>query len=242
MWLNFKRMQLFDAHRHLSVTNGNQKACVINGTAPEDWASVIEEAKASSMAGAAIGLHPWKVASAPKNWQARFLEILESADAIGEVGLDGRCNSAMETQIEAFQWQLSFATERNLPISIHCIKATEPLLHILAQGPLPARGFHLHAYGGSAEQVRQFTDFGAYFSFHAGQLDGKAKKAPIALKAVPEERLLIETDAPNYLEDGIDYEGFLRAGYAMAANLRGETLESLTRRIGDNFQRFFLDE
>ena len=235
-------MQLFDAHRHLSVPNANQKACVINGTAPEDWGSVIREAQGSSNASAAIGLHPWEVASAPKNWQNLFLEALEDANAIGEVGLDGLCNVAMEAQIDAFRWQLAVAAERNLPASIHCIKATDPLLRILGESPLPARGFHLHAYAGSAEQVRQFADLGAYFSFHAGQLDDKAKKAPAALRAVPTERLLIETDAPDTLEGEIDYESFLRAGYAKAADLRGENLELLTAQIADNFQRYFLDD
>lgn len=229
-------MKLFDAHRHLLTGATTEVASVVNGTCPEDWDAVTE------VAYPAIGLHPWKLAEAGPDWREHFLHILPKARAIGEMGLDGLCGVDMELQIEVFRWQLEQAAEHNLPVSIHCLKASEPLLGVLKEAERPQRGFHLHAYAGSAEQVRSFADLGAYFSFHAGQLVGTARKAPEAVKAVPTDRLLIETDAPETLKNGEAYDRYLRRGFDLAAGLRGESLESFCGQIADNFQKYFYDD
>lgn len=230
-----------DAHRHLASVEAAPGQSVLNGTTPADWPDLLQVAKTQPRTIAAIGLHPWKVHKAAANWKEHFLETLDRGPrAIGEIGLDGYKDD-MEAQIEAFHWQLTQAATRNWPVTIHCLKASDRLLHILKQGPLPERGFHLHAYAGSAEQVRQFADLGAYFSFHAGQLRSPAKKAPTALRAVPKARLLIETDAPDHLDVQDRYEDFLKEGYETAAQIRQVPLDLLTAQVNENFQRFFIE-
>lgn len=229
-------MIFFDAHCHLIPDKESSLPAVINGTSPDDWSAV------SNTVHAAIGLHPWKVSDAASNWQAVFLELLPTAHAVGEIGLDGLCDVDMDLQIEAFSWQLEQAAQRNLPVSIHCLKASDVLLRVLKTSTLPARGIHLHAYRGSAEQVSQFVELGTYFSFHAGQLEGNAKKAPQAIQAVPADRLLIETDAPDSLKNGESHEDYLRRGYELAAKLRGESLESFTEQVSRNFESYFLKD
>lgn len=229
-------MKLIDAHCHLTDQLSEKVPAVINGTSPEDWGEVCQSPQA------AIGLHPWKVDDAGANWQELFLDLLPTAQAVGEIGLDGLCDVDMDLQIEAFGWQLEQAAQGNLPVSIHCLKASDTLLRILRTSTLPARGIHLHAYSGSAEQVSQFAELGAYFSFHAGQLEGNAKRAPQAIQAVPADRLLIETDAPDNLKNGESHEDYLRRGYELAAKLRGESLESFTEQVGDNFNTYFLKD
>lgn len=226
-------MKLHDAHSHLLADGVPSVPAVMNGTSPADWSTVCKAPHA------AIGLHPWKVKEAAANWQDLFLERLPAVHGVGEIGLDGLCDSNMDLQIDAFAWQLEQATRRNLPVSIHCLKASEPLLRLLEEVGAPERGFHLHAYAGSAEQVATFVKLGAYFSFHTGQLEGNAKKAPRALLEVPVDRLLIETDAPDSLKDGERHEDYLRRGYEIAAQLRSESLESLSEQISDNFSRYF---
>ncbi|MDA9317232.1 TatD family hydrolase [Puniceicoccaceae bacterium] len=227
-------MKLIDAHCHPTHQLSDRLPAVINGTSPDDWDAV------SNVQNGAIGLHPWEVNDAHEGWQARFIDLLPSVMAVGEIGLDGLCDVNIDLQIDVFRWQLKQAARNNLPVSIHCLKASEPLLSILEESERPKRGIHLHAYNGSAQQITQFIELGAYFSFHAGQFLGKAKKARQAIQAVPSDRLLIETDAPNSLKKEENHEDYLRRGYELAAELRAESLESIAEQVGDNFERYFL--
>ncbi|GMH30331.1 hypothetical protein Nepgr_032174 [Nepenthes gracilis] len=65
-------------------------------------------------------------------------------------------------------------------------------------GPFPA-GVILHSYLGSAEMVPEFVKLGAYFSFSGFLMSMKPQKAKKMLKAVPADRILLETDAPDAL-------------------------------------------
>ena len=235
-------MQILDAHCHRTNCASNDLVCVINGTSPLDWARIIEQSNECSQLIPAIGLHPWQVNDAPEDWQTQFLALIEQARAVGEIGLD-RCMEGhdIEQQEAAFVWQLEQADARTLPVSIHCIKATDRLLGILKKRPLPRRGVHLHAYSGSAEEVAQFASLGAYFSFYAGQLEGNSKKTFAAVRAVPADRILIETDAPDTLTGSGDYEKLLYRGYARVAKLRGISVEVLAEQVASNFTRYFVD-
>lgn len=233
----------YDAHRHVTHDAGAAEKSVVNGTSPDDWAAVITLAKSSPAVIPAIGLHPWRVNEAPDNWQAQFLNALPNARAIGEIGLDHRIDGHnIDRQEAAFCWQLKQATVRNLPVSIHCLKAGDALLRVLRRDSLPRRGIHLHAYSGSAEQVAPFAALGAYFSFHAGQFKTHARKAPTAARAVPVERLLIETDAPNTLDKSTDSASFLKHGYEVLADLRGISPRALYEQVSANFRRYFTDD
>jgi TatD DNase family protein len=118
--------------------------------------------------------------------------------AVGEIGLDrwveGHC---MELQIALFveQWRLGCAYGR--PITVHCLRAWGMLLDILQAEQRAPHGFLLHAYGGPVEMVPAFVALGASFSFSTAFIgpERAAKQAPF--RAVPLERLLIETDAPD---------------------------------------------
>ncbi|PRQ43294.1 putative exodeoxyribonuclease I [Rosa chinensis] len=65
-------------------------------------------------------------------------------------------------------------------------------------GPFP-QGFLLHSFLGSAEMVPEFANLGGYFSFSGFLMSMKASKAKRMLKAVPFDRILLETDAPDAL-------------------------------------------
>lgn len=189
--------------------------------------------------------------------------------AIGEIGLDrwilerarpddsrlaGLRRASLAEQIEAFTWQLGVAAEHDLPVTIHCLEAWGALIDVLRRTQPPARGFLLHAYGGSAELARDFIALGAYFSFNGYFLGERqaAKRAVFAM--LPAERLLVETDAPAmpppsgfraYSIQGfangnpINHPGNIGAIYTGLAGVRTAPVEELTRQIADNFRRFF---
>ena len=102
----------------------------------------------------------------------------------------------MDRQVAVLRGHLALARRFALPVLLHCLRAHEPMLSLLAQEPLPAGGV-LHSYSGSAEQVRDYLRFGLCFSFAGPVTYERAKKPVLAARAVPRDRLLVETDAPD---------------------------------------------
>lgn len=261
---------LYDAHVHLAdpVLDRDRdqieadyetigfKQAVVAGTCPDDWPRVFSLCNNDSRLIAAIGLHPWQVNQAPSNWQQQFLQALDQgAQAISEIGLDKWIEDYdIERQQSAFCWQMAQAAKRNLPCSIHCLKAIGPLLESLRGIPLPARGIHIHAYNGPVELIPELIELGAYFSFNAGQLKAGNTKVATRIRAVPLERLLIETDAPDMLPPAelctyelADQAGHARThpatlidGYTAIAKIRALPLEALAKQVAINFETYFL--
>ena len=206
---------LYDAHLHLAassllsqaeeicktLSNVGVQRVVRNGTRPEDWPDIIRLVRKHPLILPAVGLHPWKVAEANNEWKTHFIHCLDNgAAAVGEIGLDQWINGHdIQLQQDAFRFQLEEAAKRNLPVSIHCLRAFHPLMETLRKSPLPERGIHLHAYNGPTELVDELLSLGTYFSFNSGQLKPGNKRILKNLRQVPMERLLIETDAPDFL-------------------------------------------
>ena len=247
-----KGLLLYDAHVHLPSARKlknyaaepvnsrltNLRCSIINGTSPNDWLEIIDFAEGNPRVLPAIGLHPLEVKTAPENWKKVFLQILNnnSVSAIGEIGLDRRNKSdVVEKQLDAFCWQMEQASVRDLPVSIHCVKATGLLMDTLRTHSLPSRGLHLHAYNGSLELIPELVEMGAYFSFAARQLERASEKVQNCICAVPIRRLLIETDAI--------YGGNLSAlynCYTTIARMREMSLNELSVCVAENFKTYYL--
>jgi len=230
---------------------------VVNGTCEEDWAAVAELAGRFPWVIPSFGVHPWKVAGLSAEWRARLLARVEECGGrcgIGEIGLDRWMKQPDAAQREVFLWQLRLAAERNLPVSIHCLKAWGALWEILREEPLPERGFLLHAYGGPVEMLEGFVKRGAYFSF-SGYFLRPGKRARLeAFRRIPADRLLVETDAPSMplppervrhpLPPGPDgmpvsHPADLAVAYEGLAETRGEKPERLAAKVAENFARLF---
>jgi TatD DNase family protein len=244
---------------------------VVNGTCEADWPEVAALACTHAVVRPSFGLHPWDAGNASPAWRDALRRTLDAnpGAAVGEIGLDrwildsarpddprltGMRRAPLEAQREIFRWQLTLAAERDLPASIHCLEAWGALREDLRTTPRPARGFLLHAYGGSAELAREFATLGAYFSFNGYFLEPRhaAKRAVFA--ALPANRILVETDAPAMplppahrthtlpaLADGtvLNHPANVAAAYAGLAALRGVTTEVLAAEVAENFLRLF---
>lgn len=203
-----------------------------------------------------FGYHPWSLHERTHDWLKNLTTFLEKTpSAIGEAGLDRwKPDLPYEGQEEVFTAQLRLAAERNLPVSIHCLQAWGRMLEILKSEPRPACGFLLHSYGGPKEMVKPFADLGAYFSLPGYYAHERKQRQREAFRFVPPDRLLIETDAPdqsvpparnrfplNEPKTGreLNHPANLRAVYEFAAELFGESLESLAARVEVNFLRLF---
>ena len=219
--------------------------CVVNGTSPEDWPRVAQLAELyPELIIPSFGLHPWKTPS--PNWQQQLTSYLDTVPhaCIGECGLDRWIKGYdIELQREVFTAQLDLASQRNLPLSIHCLKAWGLLIEILESRPLPQRGFLLHSYSGSAELIPHLTELGAYFSFSGYFLHQRKQNVRDAFSSVPSDRLLIETDAPDMLPPDSSNDHPLKNQLNHPANISKIHDEASAfldvSSVSENFQRFF---
>ncbi|HEY1122592.1 MAG TPA: TatD family hydrolase [Haloferula sp.] len=215
-------MTFYDSHNHLQrfadpariiaeMRAAGVVGCVVNGTGEDDWNAVAELAETfPDFVQPAFGLHPWKAHLRSDQWLSvleSFLDRFPNA-SIGECGLDGWvAEPPLEIQRDAFHPQLALARERGLPVTIHALKAWEPLFAAFEQEKPPER-ILLHSFGGSIELAKRLADLGAWFSFSGYFLQPRKAKVVEAFRAVPRNRLLVETDAPDMMppEDFIAHQ------------------------------------
>jgi len=170
-----------------------------NGTSPDDWDDVCRLADDREGIVPFFGLHPWYVDRAD-DWEERLIHILDrktgSLMGIGEIGLDHFVEPRNDSkQKEAFQIQLRLAKSRELPVAIHSVRAIHDIIPILQEeGPFPA--ILLHSFTGPVDRIEHLKRLGCFFSFSATVLKLKNRRVREAAIAVPEDRILLESDAP----------------------------------------------
>lgn len=148
------------------------------------------------------GVHPWY----PEEWgpdaEARLRAVLseDRAAHVGEIGLDSK-RGALKDQVAPFQAQLSMAESEDRIASIHMIGTEKDVLDILRARPHGR--VILHSYG-SDSYAKPFAEEGCYFSISPRILSRSEVRVRRLLEALPEDRVLIETDAPNM---GRGFEG-----------------------------------
>ena len=169
----------------------------------------------------AIGTHPHALVAEP------FVpDAPNGAQAIGECGLDGGVPVAMEEQERILSGHLALAHEAGLPVILHCWRAHHRLLPLLRRFGT-TRGV-LHSYSGGEQLVRDYVSAGLYLSFSGVICRSEARRPHAALRAVPRERLLLETDAPDQAPGGGRNEPNRVINVLRAAEVvRGEPLESV---------------
>jgi TatD DNase family protein len=204
-----------DAHNHLQdarlgdpapviaamKTSGITRA-IVNATREEDWASVKNLADLESdLIQPAYGLHPWQAQTAGSGWVKRLRELLENDPraSIGECGLDQWVkHPPLGVQRRVFLDQLQLAREMKRTATIHCLKAWGPLFDCFAECPPPPR-FLMHSFSGSIEIAQRLIPMGAYFSFSGYFLHPRKSGVLEVFRALPTDRILLETDAPDML-------------------------------------------
>ena len=116
--------------------------------------------------------------------------------AWGEIGLDFYYdNSPRQVQAAAFAAQLQRAIACDVPVVIHSRDAEPETLEMLRRYPVP-RGGHVHCFTGTPAMAEALLELGFYIGFTGIVSFPKAENVREALRVVPLERLLIETDSP----------------------------------------------
>lgn len=172
---------------------------VVPGVAAVDWQQLRLLAAAEVGVALAPGLHPAHAA----DWSPRLADRLAACVtdpacvAIGEIGLDTTLAVPLEVQEVALRGQLRLAGEAGLPVLLHCHRATERLLRILAEEGAGRHGGILHAFSGSLESARAALRLNFLLAFGGALTWPEARRAPQVAVALPAEGLLLESDAPD---------------------------------------------
>lgn len=243
-------MHGYDAHAHLQdrafgptpdaawtrARTAGMRGLVCNGTHPDDWDAVAAIAHRRRGVRAAYGWHPWRAREpGPAAWLDDLARRLaaDPAASVGEIGLDhapDRRDDAAQEPLFIAQLRLSIDLRR--PVSLHARRSVPRLLERLeAQGPHPA-GIVLHAFAGPVDILPRLIRLNAYFSIAGGATFPNRRRAREAAAGVPEDRLLVETDAPDIAwagrPDGAPTEPADWFPIARAlAELRGVAMERL---------------
>lgn len=175
--------------KHLGI---NKLVCA--SIIEEDWEKVEIYANTyPDFVVPAFGLHPWYALNRSHGWEERIVEFFNSNPTaiVGETGVDGLIEAPLSEQIKVFEQHLELARVIKRPVIIHMVKAGTWLEHNWQK--LPEK-FMLHSYNSSVEQLYHINKIGGYVSFSSSILRNKDKAAIVS--AVPENRILIETDGP----------------------------------------------
>lgn len=181
----------------------------------------------------AVGLHPWWVSAD----ECRLAEELRAFDDalpetryVGEVGLDfsKRRIATRDAQLCAFRHIAgACAKEGGKVLSVHCVKAYDDALSILkGSGCLASCTCIFHWFSGSFPQLTQAVDAGCSFSVGACMLE--TKKGREYAKAIPLQKLLLETDAPFAADPEREHPSIAYSYDQMRRQL-AETLQRLAR-------------
>jgi len=215
------------------------------GTHPADWPACVDMCRKWSNVRAAVGVHPNYCQEAELTDLARLGEFLKEPGvlAVGEMGLDYFHQDApRDRQAEFFRAQLTIARDMGRPAVIHCRQATDDTLAIMKEfADVPAV---FHCFTGSLAEVKKIVAAGYYVGFTGVVTYKNAPEVRDSAAYVPEDRILVETDAP-YLSpepmrrQKINEPSLVMHTAAMVAKVRGVSVEELDRITTGNARRLF---
>lgn len=205
---------IFDTHAHyndeqfdidryelLKSMPENNVSLILNACSQlSEMPLIIEMAEKLPYVYGAVGIHPEAVDTVDDTYLETISKYSKHPKivAIGEIGLDYYWTTeTKEKQQIILGEQIDLARELKMPVIIHDREAHGDTLRILNEHKVWECGGVFHCYSGSAEMVREITEkLGMYIAFGGTVTFKNAIKPREALKAVPLDRLLIETDAP----------------------------------------------
>jgi TatD DNase family protein len=215
------------------------------GDGPPDLEAGIRMADLHPAIFATVGVHPHETAKATPETYKRLAELLKHPKvlALGEIGLDYHYDfSPRDVQRDAFIEQMRVAADGRKPIVIHTREAWEDTLQLLEQHwtPTGLPGI-LHCFSGTHKEAERCVALGFYLSFGGIVTFPKALDLQEAARLAPEDRILIETDAP-YLapvprRGKRNEPAFVAETARKVAALRGTTVEAIAELTSANFAR-----
>ena len=212
-----------------------------------EWDEVVGAAERHPDVWASIGVHPHEADAHPDLGAAALVEAARHPRviAIGECGLDYHYDkSDRAAQRERFAAHIEASRTTGLPLVVHTRDAEDDTAAMLTEavGKGGVSGV-LHCFTGSAALAQTALDLGLFISISGIVTFKNARELQETVKAIPQDRLLVETDAPFLAP--VPHRGktcepaFVADTAAFLADLRDEPLDELAAATTANFFRLF---
>jgi TatD DNase family protein len=194
---------------------------------------------------ATVGIHPHDAATADDAALAvlRRMAAADGVVALGETGLDYHYeHSPRAAQLDAFARTAALARELGLPLVVHVRDAHADAAAVL-RAQWPDAGVVIHCFTGDADDARRYLDLGLLLSISGIVTFRAADALREAVRLIPEERLLVETDAPFLAP--VPHRGkrnepeHVRVVAEAVAQVRGERFEAVAEATTANARQLF---
>ena len=214
-----------------------------------DFPRVLQLAQTHPHIYASVGVHPdYEDTPEPTVEELVRLSAHPKVVAIGETGLDYyRLEGDLEWQRERFRTHIRASRQTGKPLIIHTRSAAEDTIRIMreegASTHAGGMGGVMHCFTESLEVAQAAMEMGFYISFSGIVTFKNAKELQVVARAVPLERMLIETDSP-YLapvphRGKMNEPGLVKHVAEFLSSLKGIPLEQIARQTTDNFFELF---
>lgn len=194
-----------------------------------------------------IGLHPTSVNADYEKELAVVESYLKQANdfvAVGEIGLDLYWDkTGLKEQLIAFERQVEWALEHKLPVVIHSREAFDYIYNVLAPyKTTPLTGI-FHSFTGTVEEAARIMEFENFKVGINGVVTFKKSSLPEALREIPLERIVLETDSP-YLtpvpnRGKRNESAYLKDTLAKVAEVYGQPAEKVAELTSENTLNVF---
>jgi TatD DNase family protein len=252
---------LFDTHCHLTfddlypgrrqviadaaaagVTRMITVACV-----PSEWEPALALRNEFPAVWVAASVHPHEAGKVDPGDLDELARIWRRPGVVaaGEMGLDYHYDfSPRQVQQSVFEQQLELTADTGLPLVIHCREAHDDVVRLLEQHGYRGKPVVFHCFGGGSEEAAELRSRGWWVSFSGILTFKKARDAQAACAETPVDQILFETDAPYLSPEPVrskrpNEPAFVAHTVRFAAQLRGETFDSLAAASTANALRFF---
>jgi len=254
---------LVDSHAHLDHEDyGGDLAAVVERAraagvarvvciglwrAPGDFGEALALARRDPVTfSATVGVHPHECARVPEaDWEALArLAALPEVVGVGETGLDFHYDhSPRPVQLASFRRSLALARAAGKPVVVHEREADAACARVLAEEGVPPAGGVIHCFTGGEEAARRYLELGLFLSVAGVVTFRNAEALRQAVRLVPRDRLLVETDCP-YLAP-VPHRGkrnepaFVARVAEQVAALWGATPDEVAEQTTANARRLF---
>ena len=251
-------LELIDTHCHLDLVQdaaeavlaraqaAGVQACLSVGTTVESSRANVALARRIPMVRAAVGIHPHDADAVTEEALAAIDRLAEDpvVAAIGEVGLDAyRRHASPEAQARVLRAFVAMAQRRQRPLVLHCREAHEPLLALLRETAQPPVRGVLHCASGPPAFIESALALGLHISFAGNVTFPNAGAVRDLVPLVPENRLLLETDAPFLAPQPVrgqpNEPAYVAHTAAVVAALRQMSVEALSALTSRNARQLF---
>src|SRR5690242_10275977 len=256
-------MELIDSHAHIDfpqfaedreamldrarAAGVSTLLAIGTGPGPEKLDSALPFAEKHAWIYATVGIHPHEAKAVTTNHLDELSKLAKHPKVIawGEIGLDYFYDhSPRETQHKVFRDQMALAQQAKLPIIIHCRDAWADCMNMLEEHWEPTGiGGILHCFTSTLEDAKHGLDMGLLISFAGNSTYPKAQNLRDIAKALPLEKILIETDSPYLAPQA--YRGkrnepaYVAEVARMLASVRDLSPDDVAAATAENFRRFF---